>query len=994
VACVVVLDHIGHVGVDAVDAILEDAKVTAINTTVTNNSRYFKAGGLQDGTDNASVVGNSVAVGAGASAISNSSDYNPTGYNNAVAMGNQAKSLGGGSIAIGDHANSNYTDIAIGAGADTSNARQAIALGLGATVSGWTSVAVGFGASAAAANSVALGANSTTTANLTAAAYNPGNSTLSGTASTANGEVSVGSAGKERRVTNVAAGSAATDAVNVSQLKSEDAKVNADGTATAAALGGGASYDASTGTIKAPTYAVQSGTFSDVGSALTKLDGATTKNTNDISTLNTTVNNITSGTAGLVQQNATTNAITVASATAGTTVDFTGTAGTRQLKGVSAGTANTDAVNVAQLKAAGLNVDTSGNATNAFVAYDDTSKGKVTLAGGASGTTITNVKAGALNASSMDAVNGSQLYATNQSVSNLQNTVNNMNNGAAGLVQQASAGANLTVGKTTDGTAVDFAGTAGTRQLKSVSNGTANTDAVNVSQLKGVTTALGGGAAIDPTTGAVIAPSYTVTNADGTTSTVNTVGDAVSNLDGRVAGNTKDIATLNTNVSNITNQLNNGEVGLVQQDASTGNITVAKGLNGNTVDFTNAQGSSRVLTGVSAGAVNATSVDAVNGSQLFNASASTASAMGGGSTVNPDGTITAPSYVVNGQTVHNAGDAISNLDTQVTNVAGRMDSITNEINNGTLGLVQQDSATGNITVASATNGQLVNFTGTQGARVLTGVANGAVNSTSLDAVNGSQLYAVQDNLQQQISGITTQMTSIDSRVTEITVNNASNGSATGDNSTATGANSTASGSDSTATGANSTASGNNSTADGAGSIASGDNSTAMGHHAKATGNNSVAIGADSVADRDNTVSMGSAGHERQITNVAAGTEDTDAVNLGQMNSALHAAVGDLPAGMSAKDYTDQQVNAVQDSVNQVAKNAYAGIAAAMAMPNMTPSGPGKTIVAGGAGAYKNGSALAVGVTHRSMNGKWLVNGAVSATSTGDAGVRAQVGYEF
>ncbi|MGF6761526.1 autotransporter adhesin [Paraburkholderia sp. GAS33] len=674
-----------------------------------------------------------------------------------IAIGSNAKAdnsanIGSGSISIGGDSSASSGGVVVGGlstastrataigGWSTASGNASTSFGYYSTASADSSSAIGARSAATAVNSVALGASSTTTADLTAAGYNPGNSSLSGTASTANGEVSVGSAGKERRVTNVAAGSAATDAVNVSQLQSEDAKVNADGTATAAALGGGASYDASTGTISAP--------------------------------------------------------------------------------------------------------------------------------------------------------------------------------------------------------------------------------------------------------------SYTVTNADGTTSTVNTVGDAVSNLDGRVAGNTKDIATLNTNVSNITNQLNKGEVGLVQQDASTGNITVAKGLNGNTVDFTNAQGSSRVLTGVSAGAVNATSVDAVNGSQLFNASASTASAMGGGSTVNPDGTITAPSYVVNGQTVHNAGDAISNLDTEVTNVAGRMDSITNEINNGTLGLVQQDSATGNITVASATNGQLVNFTGTQGARVLTGVANGAVNSTSLDAVNGSQLYAVQDNLQQQISGITTQMTSIDSRVTEITVNNASNGSATGDNSTATGANSTASGSDSTATGANSSASGNNSTADGAGSMASGDNSTAMGHHAKATGNNSVAIGADSVADRDNTVSMGSAGHERQITNVAAGTEDTDAVNLGQMNSALHAAVGDLPAGMSAKDYTDQQVNAVQDSVNQVAKNAYAGIAAAMAMPNMTPSGPGKTIVAGGAGAYKNGSALAVGVTHRSMNGKWLVNGAVSATSTGDAGVRAQVGYEF
>jgi autotransporter adhesin len=641
----------------------------------------------------------------------------------------------------------------------------------------------------------------------------------------------------------------------------------------------------------------------------------------------------------------------------------------------------------------------TGNTTTTGTATFNSTTTTAGLATFQSGATMNNAKitslaAGTVSAASTDAVNGSQLYATNMNVSNLQTSVNNINNGTAGLVQQNATTKAITVASATAGTTVDFTGTAGTRQLKGVSQGTSDTDAVNVSQLKGVTTALGGGATVDPTTGAVIAPTYTVTNADGTTSTFNTVGDAVSNLDGRVAGNTKDIATLNTNVSNITNQLNNGEVGLVQQDATTGNITVAKGLNGNVVDFTNAQGSARVLTSVAAGTVSASSADAINGSQLFNASASTASAMGGGSTVNPDGTITAPSYVVNGQTLHNAGDAITNLDTEVTNVAGRMDSITNEINNGTLGLVQQDSATGNITVASATNGQLVNFTGSQGARVLTGVANGAVNSTSLDAVNGSQLFAVQANLQQQISGITTQMTTIDSRVTQTTVDNANNGSATGDNSTATGANSTASGSESTATGWNANASGNNSTADGAGSIASGDNSTAVGHHAKATGNNAVAIGADSVADRDNTVSMGSAGHERQITNVAAGTEDTDAVNLGQMNSALHAAVGDLPAGMSAKAYTDQQVNAVQDSVNQVAKNAYAGVAAAMAMPNMTPSGPGKTIVAGGAGAYKNGSALAVGVTHRSMNSKWLVNAAVSATSTGDAGVRTQVGYEF
>jgi trimeric autotransporter adhesin len=185
-------------------------------------------------------------------------------------------------------------------------------------------------------------------------------------------------------------------------------------------------------------------------------------------------------------------------------------------------------------------------------------------------------------------VNGSQLFATNTNVSNLSTTVNNISNGTAGLVQQDTTTKAITVASATAGTTVDFTGTAGTRQLKGVSQGTSDTDAVNISQLKGVTTALGGGATIDQTTGAVTAPTYTVTNSDGTTSTVNTVGDAVSNLDGRVTTNTNDIATLNTNVSNITNQLNNGEVGFVQQDSTTGNITVAKDLNGSSVDFTNA----------------------------------------------------------------------------------------------------------------------------------------------------------------------------------------------------------------------------------------------------------------------------------------------------------------------------------------------------------------------------------------------------------------------
>jgi autotransporter adhesin len=82
----------------------------------------------------------------------------------------------------------------------------------------------------------------------------------------------------------------------------------------------------------------------------------------------------------------------------------------------------------------------------------------------------------------------------------------------------------------------------------------------------------------------------------------------------------------------------------------------------------------------------------------------------------------------------------------------------------------------------------------------------------------------------------------------------------------------------------------------------------------------------------------------------------------------------------ANRYSDQLFNQANQAINDVARNAYAGIAAAMAMPNMTPSGPGRTIVAAGGATYKGGSAAAVGATYRSQKGRWLVNGAVSVTS--------------
>jgi hypothetical protein len=64
------------------------------------------------------------------------------------------------------------------------------------------------------------------------------------------------------------------------------------------------------------------------------------------------------------------------------------------------GTKDTDAVNLKQLKDAGLTIDSNGNAANAFVAYSDSAKTKVAL-GGKGGTVVSNVATGTAD---MDAV--------------------------------------------------------------------------------------------------------------------------------------------------------------------------------------------------------------------------------------------------------------------------------------------------------------------------------------------------------------------------------------------------------------------------------------------------------------------------------------------------------------------------------------------------------------------------------------------------------------
>ncbi|MBD9535518.1 YadA-like family protein [Stenotrophomonas sp. STM01] len=127
----------------------------------------------------------------------------------------------------------------------------------------------------------------------------------------------------------------------------------------------------------------------------------------------------------------------------------------------------------------------------------------------------------------------------------------------------------------------------------------------------------------------------------------------------------------------------------------------------------------------------------------------------------------------------------------------------------------------------------------------------------------------------------------------------------GPNDTALGSNARVDADGSTAVGANThiTAAATNAVAVGESASVSAASGTAVGQGASVTAQGAVALGQGSVADRANTVSVGSAGQERQITNVAAGTQATDAVNKGQLDQGV----------ASANSYTDTKFGSLTDS---------------------------------------------------------------------------------
>jgi trimeric autotransporter adhesin len=451
-------------------------------------------------------------------------------------------------------------------------------------------------------------------------------------------------------------------------------------------------------------------------------------------------------------------------------------------------------------------------------------------------------------------------------------------------------------------------------------------------------------------------------------------------------------------------------------------------------------GTPAALRQVAEGELSATSTDAVNGSQLYATHQQVTQNTSGITTLNTQ---------------------VTSLDGRVTDNEGNITSLLEKVNNGGIGLVKQDTATGNIMVAAGTGGNGVNMAGTDGPRVISGVANGVDNGDavtiaqlkaigamdpignpltvltyddisldsatlggalgttirnlsagliaagSMQAVNGGQLFDLQQNFQNKFDSLTGQVGDLNDRVTVIEQGHGGPGSgggsaspgtgdnslvvgegadASGSNTVAVGNGSTASGNNSTATGAGSTASGNNSTANGNNAVASGNGSTAVGQGASATGdyatavgnnanalaNNSVALGANSVADRDNSVSVGSQGNERQITNVAAGTARTDAANWGQVQDAVNGV----------QDWANRKFNRVDRRIDRMgAMSAAYGQMAFSAQGINTPNKVGV-----GIGNQNGQSAIAVGYSRQIKPNMNLSFG--GSASAGDASVGA------
>ena len=397
------------------------------------------------------------------------------------------------------------------------------------------------------------------------------------------------------------------------------------------------------------------------------------------------------------------------------------------------------------------------------------------------------------------------------------------------------------------------------------------------------------------------------------------------------------------------------------------------GTTGNPVEYNDSTKAAITLGGatgttisnLAAGAVNASSTDAVNGAQLY-ATNQTVAVLDGRVT-NVEGDVT--NMLNNGTGIkyfHAEGGAagVDSTASGVKSVAIGQAAVASAANSVALGANSLANTTGKQvstqTVAGTTYAVAGKTTGVvsigkAGAeRQLTNLSAGEVSLTSTDAINGSQLFATNQRL-------------ADAGLNNIKANDVTGG------------------------GTGSTATGSGTVAIGDGANASGGN-VAIGHGSTAT-TPAIPVAGTTINNEyygfagskpTETFSVGSAENPRQITNVGAGqlnANSTDAVNGSQLFATNQAVEG-----------LGGRVNDLSKGLDSTRKEAFAGAAAAMAM-QLPHTAPGKVSMGIGAGSYKGQTAGALSVKYTTKNNRFAVGGGVSYTGHG-TGVNLAASWTF
>ncbi|EHQ1251400.1 YadA-like family protein [Escherichia coli] len=676
--------------------------------------RYASSGGMfslaQGDRSNAAGL-NATAVG---------SNSNAAGAK-AIALGNAAKATEIMSIALGDTANaSKEYSMALGV-SSAASAANAIAVGRNSAAAGVDSLALGRLSVASAANAIAMGAESEAAENATAIGNNAHAKGVN--------SIAMGSGSIADKVNTIALGNGSQSLADNAIAIGQGNKANG----TDAIALGNASLSSGLNSIALGKTSVVTGDNSLALGSNTNANG---------------INSVALGADSIADQD---NSVSVGSSSL-----------QRKIVNVKNGAIKADshdAINGSQLYAISdsiakrlgggssvhpddgtVNAPTynlkNGNKNNvgsALTVLDENTlqwdqiKGKYSAVHGSSTTSvITDVANGTISAASKDAVNGSQLYDLQQDALLWNGTAFS----AAHGTEATSKITNVTAGNLTASSTDAVNGSQLKTTNDNVTTNTTNiaTNTTNITNLTDAVDSLGDDSLLwNKTAGAFSAAHGTdatskITNVKagdltaGSTDAVN--GSQLKTTNDNVSTNTTNIATNTTNITNLTDSVGDLKDDSLLWNKAAGAFSAAHGTE-----------ATSKITNLLAGKISSNSTDAINGSQLYGVADSFTSYLGGGADISDTGVLSGPTYTIGGTDYTNVGDALAAINTSFS------------------------TSLGDALLWDATAGKFSAKHGINNApSVITDVANGAVSSTSSDAINGSQLYGVSDYIADALGG--------------------------------------------------------------------------------------------------------------------------------------------------------------------------------------------------------------------------------------------------